>query len=204
MTKENRAKFETELNDHLRVLSKQIIGGKALKNKITLLGKADGCASGLIELSYLSNANGYMLAAAAKNSAFSEFYETNPPPYKSNLPSEWQFSMNSLMEEYKIFATQIGGTVPLPTSKEDIIKTCDWIVEKISSIYLERVKNIIGCTPNLIGDIIKNPKYYDFPIPMIACVIKTNRLSPNDYKDSVLTRALIKNKNYDSAILLSM
>lgn len=41
-----------------------------------------------------------------------------------------------------------------------------------------------------------------YPIPMIACAISANAIDPRDYADRVLIKRLLKNKAYDSSVLL--
>ena len=202
MSKEQRTAFEAELQIRLRERLTAPVGLKVTKNKISLSVDSDRSRTGILGLQYLQKAGGYMLTVAATNGAFTAFYERNPPPYRSNLPPEWQYAMNSLMEKFKVFAQDIGGTVPLPTTDAAIDSTCGWICEKLNTIYLPRLSNFLLCTPGLIADIIENPDYYDYPIPMIACAISSNALDPRGYADRVLIKRLLKNKAYDSSVLL--
>ena len=202
MSKEHRSAFEAALQTHLRERLTAPVALKVTKNKVNLSVESDRSRAGFLALAYLQKAGGYMLTVAGTNSVFTACYARNPPPYRSNLPPEWQYVMNSLMEKFKIFSQDIGGTVPLPTTDAAVDSACEWIAEKLNTIYIPRLSNFLLCAPGLIGDIIENPDHYDYPIPMIACAISANALDPRDYADRLLIKRLLKHRTYDSRVLL--
>lgn len=88
-----------------------------------------------------------------------------------------------------------NGTVSF-NEKDDIEQKCKEIVEKVSELYLPKVRNFLLNTNNLINDIIEYPENYGYPMAYILTVCYLN--NKTDMLEEVVNKAKLK-KMYDNS-----
>ena len=195
---EIKLEFEKSLQQHLTSALDAYKQIKVNKNEIKLKKTRDNAAEAVIGFDYLSNARGYVLYMSVSTPEFQDFIKEISPPYASSILTDNTLAMTSSGEKNKTFSPIIGGAVPLPVSVEKVEGTCQWIAEKILSIYLPRVLNLINFTPKLIDDVIANPDHYSYPFLLILYTLKKNNLKTDDVDSNLLfSKSVSKNKNFD-------
>ncbi|MCA8235617.1 hypothetical protein [Burkholderia cenocepacia] len=199
MSAELKKIFEKRLQN---VLKENIdeIGVKVSRAEIVV--DRDGMGNGRIGFRFLRNANGYILSAAADSPSLQDFYASRSPPYKPNIPTGLVMAMNTSMETVKSFSPNVGGAIDLPRDEEEIESACRWICEKVTSIYLPRVINVVEVNSGLVRDVMQNPNYYSYPFLTIVFAAKKNGISLNGLDtDYLLGKKVSGNKSFDGEVL---
>ncbi|WP_124838674.1 hypothetical protein [Burkholderia cepacia] len=199
MTAELKKIFEKRLQE---VLKENISESGVKVSKGEILVGRESAGYGRIGFRFLKNANGYILSAAADSPDLQDFFKENNPPYKPKIPTGLVLAMNTSMEVVKSFSPNIGGAVDLPRNEMEVESTCRWICEKVESIYLPRVINVVDGKVELIRDVMENPGYYSYPFLTIVFSAKKNgvELSGIDV-DYLLGKNISGNKSFDEGIL---
>ncbi|WP_333975508.1 hypothetical protein [Burkholderia cepacia] len=199
MTAELKKIFEKRLQE---VLKENISESGVKVSKGEILVGRESAGYGRIGFRFLKNANGYILSAAADSPDLQDFFKENNPPYKPKIPTGLVLAMNTSMEVVKSFSPNIGGAVDLPRNEMEVESTCRWICEKVASIYLPRVINVVDGKVELIRDVMENPGYYSYPFLTIVFSAKKNgvELSGIDV-DYLLGKNISGNKSFDEGVL---
>ena len=204
MTQNLKLDFEKQLKEELTILLSSYKNINISSNEIEIKIKKtkNNSAQGFIALDYLVNAKGYALVMSVDSPEFQNFIKEVNPPYKSNLLTEHTLAMTSSGEKNKTFSPTIGGAVALPRTPDKIEETCQWICERITSIYLPRLFHLINFESELIQDILENPDHYSYPFPLILYAVRKNNLSINDVDEHLLfSKKISKNKSYDRSLV---
>ncbi|WP_152603912.1 hypothetical protein [Burkholderia pyrrocinia] len=199
MSVELKKIFEKRLQETL----KENIGESGVKvSRGEILVGREGVGNGRIGFRFLKNANGYILSAAADSPDLQDFYKNSNPPYKPKIPTGLVLAMNTSMEVVKSFSPNVGGAVDLPRNEMEVESTCRWICEKVVSIYLPRVMNVVGVKSGLIRDVMDNPSYYSYPFLTIIFAAKRNGVGLDGLDvDYLLGKKVSANKSFDENIL---
>ncbi|NIE63555.1 hypothetical protein [Burkholderia sp. Ax-1719] len=191
--------FEKRLQEVLKS-NIDLDGVKFLRNEITVKKSED--AVGRIGFRFLSNANGYILAASADSADLQSFFSEIKPPYKPNIATGLAFAMNTSMEIDKLFSPNQGGAIALPRNEVEIESVCQWICGKVKDVYLPRVLRVLEADPRLVDDVLANPDYYSYPVLTIIFAVYKNNLNTDGLNfDYMLGKKVSKNKNYDAELL---
>jgi hypothetical protein len=190
--------FEKRLQEVLKS-SIDFDGVKFLRNEISV--KKSGDAVGRIGFRFLSNANGYILAASADSADLQSFFNEIKPPYKPNVATGLAFAMNTSMEVDKLFSPNQGGAIALPRDEVEVESVCQWICGKVKDVYLPRVLRVLEADPRLLDDVLKDPGYYSYPVLTIIFAAYKNNLKVDSLNfDYILGRKISKNKNFDAEL----
>jgi len=174
---------------------------KSTKDTIKVFSDRWKKTLGHLEFVYLGGQKAYYLAISATSDEFSEFISNMNPPYKSNKPDGFNhhFSMSTLMENRGVFSRS-GGTIYLPSKPEHISETISHIENVLNSTYIPLLERFVRFSPELVGDILANPDYYSYPIPLVVFALKANSLH-SDFIKTNINRKAIKNSEFDKKIL---
>ncbi|WP_155687557.1 hypothetical protein [Burkholderia cepacia] len=199
MSVELKKIFEKRLQETLK--EKLCESGVKVSRGEVLVGR-EGVGNGRIGFRFLKNANGYILSAAADSPDLQDFFKKINPPYKPKIPTGLVLAMNTSMEVVKSFSPNLGGAVDLPRNEMEVESTCRWICEKVASIYLPRVINVVEGKIELIRDVMENPGYYSYPFLTVIFSAKKNGIELSELDvDYLLGRKISGNRSFDEAIL---
>jgi hypothetical protein len=201
MSKEIKLKFDTDLAKMLSDLAQMIVEVKATKKALKITSETIPGNLGEIEFDYLGDQKAYYFGVFAWSEDFSRFIEKPSPPYESNIPEgfEYQFSMNTLMEDRGVYSRS-NGKLLLPDNTQGIEENIAHIRKCIGDFYIPWVQRFVSISPNLIDDIIKNPRFYSYPAPLIAYAMKHNSMRVEDI-NIMPGKSIIKNKEFDEKLL---
>jgi hypothetical protein len=199
MSAELKKTFEKRLQNFL----KENISEKGVKvSRGEIVVDREGMGNGRIGFRFLRNANGYILSAAADSPGLQDFYVSRNPPYRPKIPTGLVMAMNTSMETVKSFSPNVGGAIDLPRDEEGIESACRWICEKVASIYLPRVINVVEINSGLVRDVMENPNYYSYPFLTIVFAAKKNGIGLNELDtDYLLGKKVSGNKSFDGEVL---
>jgi hypothetical protein len=191
--------FEKRLQEVLKY-NIELDGVKFLRNEIAIKKNCDSV--GRIGFRFLSNANGYILAASADSADLQNFFKEMRPPYKPNVATGLAFAMNTSMEIDKVFSLNQGGAIALPQDEAEIESVCQWICGKVKDVYLPRVLRVLEADPCLVDDVLENPDYYSYPFLTIIFVVIRGNLNVSGLNfDYMLGKKFSKSKNFDIELL---
>ncbi|WP_256978276.1 hypothetical protein [Burkholderia sp. HI2500] len=199
MGAELRGIFEKRLQEIL----KENISERGVKiSRGEIVVEREGMGNGRIGFRFLRNANGYILSAAADSPSLQDFYASRNPPYRPKIPTGLVMAMNTSMETVKSFSPNVGGAIDLPRDEVEVESACRWICEKVASIYLPRVINVVEVNSGLVRDVMENPNYYSYPFLTIVFAAKRNGIGRNELDtDFLLGKKVSGNKSFDGEIL---
>jgi hypothetical protein len=176
---------------------------KATKKSIKFTSSKYDGTNGEILFDYLAGSKAYYFGMMFSSLEFPRFLKEFPPPYASNHPSDlgYDFSMNTLMEKRGEFARQ-DGKILLANNLEQISNSIEHIKICLNNFYIPMAERFTDFSPELINDIVKNPSYYSYPLPLIVFCLKNNSLG-RDMINEVgnLGKEIIKNKAFDQTLI---
>ncbi|MGC7590943.1 hypothetical protein ACPWUF_10790 [Bisgaard Taxon 46] len=186
MSKETRKVFEDSLRDKFKARFAKDKHIKVKKNKITIDHSAEG--RGELYLQYSVSGKGYILHVFVDLPEFTNFLEMHEVSYKTRSspigPKSFAYSLLTLNKsDENNFSGDDYGTVRLPDALDDVPAVVDYVYDKIMTIYVERIMDILLYKENAIYNVIKHPVNYSYPFLFIVFVLQKNNLKKIDGVD---------------------
>lgn len=202
MTKEIKLAFDKSLSKMLDGIALGNERIKATKKRLKILSKLNSRNFAELEFDYLGDQKAYYLSITGWSADVAEYIKQVQPPYPSNVPAgfDHHFFMSTLMERRGVFS-RVDGKIHLSDIRS-VDEVMMHIERCIKDNYIPKIENFLEASPALIENVVENPDFYSYPIPLISMALKRNSMNFEELKLS-LGRMLVKNPAFDKALLAS-
>lgn len=202
MIKDIKLTFDKGLSEMLGRVALANEQMKAAKKKLKLSSKLNPRNFGELAFDYLGDQKAYYFSITGWSADVTDFIEKIEPPYRSNVPVgfDHHFFMSTFMENRGVFS-RADGKIYL-SEVRSIDETMKHIEHCLNDYYIPKIENFLTGAPPLITNVVDNPDFYSYPIPLISFVLKRNSMKFEELKLS-LGKTLVKNPAFDKALLES-
>lgn len=189
MNDQIRTQFQLSLAEMMKGISLEVPCIKATRKGLKVFCPFRGCLAGELYFEYLKKAMGFYVGCEVSAGLVHEMCTAVGGEWGSILLNNSTLSFTSLAEENREFSDEAGGVVRL-YDRMDVDETIAVIREKVIGFQLMKIKNLIECRIDLLGDLKKFPTYYSRPLVLYALCMRWNGVKDRE----LLVKFMSENK----------